>query len=131
MLRHIFAVLTGFAVWTVLWLAANATLQAAMPEAFREDGAMDETGLLVLSLFLSVVFSLLAGFTTASMSARNEMKPVVVLAVIQVLIGIVVEIGYWSAIPVWYHITFILFLAPAIIAGGKLAVGRKMRSSLA
>ena len=48
-----------------------------------------------------------------------------VLAVIQVVIGILVELSYWSAIPVWYHIAFILLLAPAIFVGGKLAMNRK------
>ena len=130
MLRQIFAVLTGFAVWTVLWLAGNAGLRAANPGAFNEAGATSETALLAVTLLMSVGFSLLAGFITATMSSQNEMKPVAALAVIQVVIGILVEISYWNAIPVWYHITFILLLAPAIIAGGRLAMGRKMRTAL-
>ena len=96
-----------------------------MPEAFREDGGVNEAGLLVLILLVSVVLSLLAGFTTAFISSRNQMKPILTLAVIQVVIGIVVEAAYWSVIPVWYHIAFVLLLAPAIIVGGKLARGRK------
>lgn len=129
MIRNILAVIVGFAIWTALWFAANAVLRTALPEAFDADGGINESSLLVLILFVSVLCSLLSGFTTASISTRNEMKPLWVLAVIQVAIGTVVEVAYWSVIPVWYHITFILLLAPAIIAGGKLAMARKIRGS--
>ena len=80
---------------------------------------------------VSVVLSLLAGFTTTSMSTHDEMKPLAVLTVVLVVIGILAEIDSWSLIPVWYHIVFILLLTPAIIAGGKLAMGRKLRRALA
>lgn len=128
MLRQILAVVTGFAVWTALWFAANAALKSARPEAYTEAGSINDTGLLILVLFLSVVFSVVAGFITASVASRNEMKPVVILAVIQVAIGIMVELSYWSLIPAWYHIAFVLLLAPAIIAGGKLAMRRKLKN---
>ena len=128
MIRQILAVVTGFAVWTALWFATNAALKSARPEAYSEAGATSDTGLLILVLFLSVVFSVIAGFITASVASRNEMKPVVILAVIQVVIGIMVELSYWSLIPTWYHIAFVLLLAPAIIAGGKLAMRKKLKN---
>lgn len=129
MIRQIMAVIVGFAVWTALWLAAGAVLKAAMPEAFLEDGGVNENGLLVLFILLSVTFSVPAGFITATVSSRNEMKPVMALAVIQVVIGTLAEVISWNVIPVWYHVVFILLLAPAILVGGKLGMARKMRSS--
>lgn len=129
MIRQIMAVIVGFAVWTALWLAAGAVLKAAMPEAFLGDGGVNENGLLVLFILLSVTFSVPAGFITATVSSRNEMKPVMALAVIQVVIGTLAEVISWNVIPVWYHVVFILLLAPAILVGGKLGMARKMRSS--
>lgn len=125
MMRQIFAVLAGFAVWTVLWLGTNAGLTAALPEIFHEDGSVGSTGILILVTALSVLFSWIAGFTTGTMSTEHETKPVLTLAVIQVAIGIAVEIAYWDVLPLWYHLAFVGLLAPAILVGGRMAMRRK------
>ena len=62
MVRSILSVLSGFVLWTVLWLSSNAALTAALPDAFREDGSTNSTGILVLLLVLSVVYSVIAGY---------------------------------------------------------------------
>jgi hypothetical protein len=124
--RTILSVLSGFALWTVLWLGGNLVIGLAMPEAFNDDGSANSTGVLFLPLGLSVICSVLAGLTAAKVARENEMKPVVTLAILQVVVGIIVQLNFWSVIPLWYHLSFLVLLAPAIIFGGKLALGRRI-----
>ena len=65
MLRSIGSVVAGFGLWTVLWLASNAGLAAGLPDAFREDGSVESSGVLMVILVLSVLFSIAAGYVTA------------------------------------------------------------------
>ena len=125
MLRSTLAVIAGFVLWTVLWLAANAVMTAAMPDSFNEDGISDDNAIMIVSILLSVVFSVLGGYTTAMVAKVNEMKPVVILAVLELVVGIIVEISYWDVIPVWYHVTFLVLLVPSIVFGGRMALKRK------
>ena len=131
MLRSTLAVIAGFALWTVLWLAANRALTAAMSDSFNEDGVTDNNVVMIVAILLSVIFSMLAGYTTATVAKVNEMKPVVVLAVIQVVIGTIKEISYWNVIPIWYHVILLVLLAPSIIIGGRLALRRKQGEATA
>ena len=38
--------------------------------------------------------------------------------------GIAVQAGVWSLMPAWYHLTFLVLLAPMVLTGGKLAASR-------
>lgn len=129
MLRNAVAVIVGFVLWAVLWLAANRVLMATVPSSFDDDGVTNDELVMVVAILLSVVFSLLAGYVTATVARVNRMKPVLILAVIQVVIGIIVEVNYWTEIPVWYHVTFLVLLAPSILVGGRLALKRQQAAA--
>ena len=45
----------------------------------------------------------------------------IVLAAILLAVGLYAEISYWTMLPVWYHLIFLVLLPPATIAGGRLA----------
>lgn len=119
MVRSVLSVLAGFAVWTVLWLASNAGVVAALPAFFREDGLTDSVGILVLFLVLSVVFSVVAGFLAARLARRQAMPHALTLGIILLAVGIFVQVQYWDVMPVWYHIIFLALLVPATLLGGR------------
>lgn len=118
--RNIAAVLAGFAAWSALWLASNGALLAALPDFFQEDGTTTNAGILTCVLGVSVLCSLLGGYVTAWVAKRNPKRLVWILAVIQLAIGIVVQVSYGEAIPLWYDILFIALLVPMHLAGGRL-----------
>ena len=118
MIRSFGAVLAGVVTWSVVWLAANATAVALVPQAFGEDGTTSSTGILVLFLVLSVLASILAGWVTAAVARRPYLGPTLVLGGIQLAIGIGVQMQYWDAMPLWYHLPFLALLVPGNVAGG-------------
>ena len=34
--------------------------------------------------------------------------------------GIAVQLQYWSLLPIWYHLVFLVLLVPSTVAGGSL-----------
>jgi len=131
MIRTIFSVLAGFALWSVLWLSLNAALTAALPGTFREDGSTESAPILLAILALSVVFSVLAGYVTAAIARAKAFPAAWILGLLHLTIGLVVQGMAWTTLPVWYHLGFLAFLVPGILLGAKLRVDRPPRVRLA
>ena len=131
MIRSILSILAGFVLWTVLWLGSNAALAAMMPDAFREDGSTGSTGLLLLLLADSVLFSVVAGYVLAMIVRRSEIKHAAILGVIQLAVGIFVQSQYWDVMPLWYHLSFLALLAPGILVGAVLRGGKRANTTSA
>ena len=125
MLRSVFSVVGGFGLWTVLWLGGNAVASSAMPDAFREDGSTDQVGILCAMLAFCIVCSIIAGNLTSVIARRNAMAHGAVFGIIQLAVGIFVQVQYWDRLPIWYHISFLAMLAPGILLGVKLHLVRQ------
>lgn len=118
MVRKILAVIAGYLAWSVLWLVSNSSATAVSPGSFGDDGSTS-AGMLLVFLALSVVFSLFAGWL-ASTIARSTRGPAVWTGVLLLVTGIPVQLGFWSVIPLWYHLPFLAFLLPAAYLGGSI-----------
>lgn len=123
-LRSAGAVIAGFATWTVLWLASNAGAAAAMPDAYDDKGLTTHSGILLFFLVASVVYSILAGWVTGAVAKGREIAHTVALGVIQTIVGVGVQMAYWDAMPLWYHIPFLALLLPGNVLGGWIRASR-------
>ena len=121
MLRSIGAVIAGFVLWTVLWLGANSLLTIITPDSYNEDGSTDSAALMLIILILSVIFSIIAGYTAEQIVIDGSTWPVWALALALLLVGLLVQMSFWALFPVWYSILFLLFLVPATLLGSRLA----------
>ncbi len=121
MLRSIGAVIGGFILWTVLWLGANSLLTIITPGSYNADGSTDSQFLMLVILILSVVFSIIAGYTAEQIVVDGSTWPVWALGLALLLVGLLVQISFWSLFPLWYNILFLLFLVPATLLGSRLA----------
>lgn len=123
MLRSIAAVVAGFVLWTLLWLISNQALMVVASEHFGPEGATDHPGVLSIVLALSVVFSVLAGWLSATIAQR----PAAALAVglLLLAVGIFVQSQYWQLMPLWYHLIFLALLLPAALLGGRIRASRR------
>jgi len=119
-LRGLGAVLAGMFTWAILWVASNAALTAAFPASYAEDGSTRSVGLLLAMLVASVVYSILAGWVTASVAKEQILRHTLILGVVQLAIGIAVQMQYWDVMPLWYHLPFLALLLPGNVVGGLL-----------
>jgi undecaprenyl pyrophosphate phosphatase UppP len=119
----------GFIVWTVLWLGSD-TLMRMLPTftlTVDTDGNFTNipTNYLIIKLVLSVIFSIIAGLIAATISKETTKAPLV-LGVALLIVGLFFQFGEWDILPIWYHMTFLIFLLPATLFGGKLRSFREV-----
>jgi MFS family permease len=119
MIRKILAVVAGFVVWSVIWFAANAGVAAAglLPQPGQ---AVTEPTVLALLLVASVLASLAAGYSASRLARAPGHKVALSLGVVLLAIGIFVQAQYWSLMPIWYHLAFLLLLVPVCLVGSRL-----------
>jgi len=120
--KTIGAVVAGVVLWGVLWNGGHAALAAA--GVFVMGESISHVPTLVGLIVYSVLLSLLAGFVTATIKgAPDAMSAVKILAGVNLSIGILVEVLYWSLMPVWYHLIFLALVVPATLQGGMMKAG--------
>jgi hypothetical protein len=118
--RAILGVITGYVVWTVLWLAGNNLIFAGAAETVAGGEKLAEPGPLLGIVVLSVVCSLAAGAATAAIAKLKAGVSVLVMAVLLLLTGIGVQLSVWNLMPVWYHLVFLGLIVPVCMAGARL-----------
>jgi len=116
--RTIGAVVVGVVMWGVLWNGGNAVLGAA--GVFTMGEPITAVGVLIGLLLYSAALSVLTGYVTASVKAGPDaMIAVKALAGVNFAIGVVVEVMYWSLMPVWFHVIFLGLVVPMTLFGGS------------
>ena len=118
MIRKILAVVAGYTLWSLLWIASTTTLQSVVPGAFDESGGTRSVGILLTILVVSIVLSVLAGWV--SVAITRTQKTALWTGALLLATGIPIQIGYWELMPVWYHLSFLACLFPATVLGGTL-----------
>lgn len=120
MIRYVLSIIGGFVAWTILFLGGNALLAALNPSAFNEDGSTDSLFLLLLTLTLTVCYSIVAGAITARIAKEKRSQCGLVLGLLLLAVGLMVQLQFWNVVPLWYNLAFLAFLVPATWVGAKL-----------
>jgi hypothetical protein len=68
---------------------------------------------------VGVIASLAGGAACAAITRGSDI-PEVVLAGLMVAIFLPVHYGLWAKFPPWYHLAFLISLAPLVLAGAEL-----------
>ena len=119
MIRSIFAVIVAVVTWFVVATIGNWILRAALPGYSAVEVSMNFTlAMMIGRLILGLVSSLCAGYVCAAI-ARNRLAAKVAAAVMVVLF-LPVHYMLWTKFPIWYHLFFLISLAPMIIIGSTL-----------
>lgn len=122
--RSIGVVLVGFIAWSILWLVSGQVAMNVAPDAYDETGMTSNAGILLTFLVLSVVFSIVSGWVTAALAADRGVAHGVWLGVLLLVFGLGVQISYWDAMPLWYHLPFLALLLPAAVLGGWIRASK-------
>jgi hypothetical protein len=120
MLRQGFAVVIGFAVWSAIWLACNALLVELHALPHSATTPVQEAAPLLALLVAAAIASLAAGYAAALANPSTSTRPVLVLGVLLVIVGVVVQSNFLDLMPLWYHVAFLALLLPVCLVGAKL-----------
>ena len=116
MKRSILAVVTGLVVWVLVVSLLNRGLRFGLAGYAVAEATMTFTlGMKIARLILGALSSLAAGAATAAIASSNPRLPWVVGAIL-----LPEHILIWVKFPVWYHLVFLITLAPLVALGAAL-----------
>ena len=120
MLRSILAVIVAVVTWFVVATIGNWILRAVLPGYSAVEASMNFTLMMMICrLVLGLVSSLCAGFVCAAIAGGNG-AALKVAAAIMVILFLPVHYMLWTRFPIWYHLFFLISLAPTMLIGGAL-----------
>ncbi len=131
MVRIILGVVAGFIAWSIMWVGTDQVLRNLSPEWYGAQQAGLETAMynttpfevdstiLIISIFRSIIFSLMAGFLAAFVAGENRRSPLW-LGLLLLVFGIFVQAFSWNYVPLWYNLIFLVLLVPMTVLGGRL-----------
>ena len=120
MKRSILACLAGLLTWIVVVTLINRVLRLSLPNYTAAEQTLQFTlGMKWARLLMAIVTSLLAGAVTRWISPSSRWAPLIVASVVLAMF-VPLHIAIWSKFPVWYHLTFLLTIIPAVLVGALL-----------
>ena len=120
MKRSILACLAGLLTWIVVVTVINRVLRLSLSNYTTAEQTLQFTlGMKWARLLMAIVASLVAGAVTGWISPSSRWAPLIVGSVVLALF-VPLHIAIWSKFPVWYHLTFLLTIIPAVLGGALL-----------
>jgi len=131
MKRSILACLAGLVTWMVVVTVINRVLRLSLPNYSAAEHTLQFTlGMKWARLLMAIVTSVVAGAVAGRIARSSRWAPLIVGSVV-FAIFVPVHIAIWSKFPVWYHLTFLLTIIPAVLVGALLPqLGNKDRNEI-
>ena len=131
MWRTIASIVAGLVTWAVVVTLINFGLRAAIPGYHAAEATLDFTlTMKIARLVMAAATSLAAGAVVGLVDGSRKWVPwatgLIVLAMF-----LPVHVSLWSKFPVWYHLAFLVPLAPLMALGAVVVRARGPRSAVA
>lgn len=125
MWRTIAGIIAGLVAWVVVVTVLNFGLRAWLPGYVQAEPAMQFTlGMKIARLSIGALSSLGAGAIVRTIT-RAKLAPWIVGLVLLALF-VPDHIHIWNKFPIWYHLTFLVTLAPLVALGARLVPHAKV-----
>jgi hypothetical protein len=120
-LRAFLAFFAGIIAWMVVVTSINLVLRATIDGYTAAEPKFSFTlGMMAARLAMAAVTSLAAGAVTRWVAPSSD-GPAWAVGIVVLVLFIPAHIKLWHALPVWYHLTFLLTLVPLVVIGSRLA----------
>ena len=117
MWRTVLAVVGGLVAWMLVATLLNIGLRHALPGYSEAEPVLAFTLVMKIArLSLAILASLAAGAVARSIAPAGKAAPWI-LGFIMLALFLPVHIQIWSLLPVWYHLFFLITLAPSVVLG--------------
>jgi hypothetical protein len=124
MKRSILACLAGLLTWMLVVTVINRVLRLSLPDYTAAEHTLQFTlGMKWARLLMAIVTSVMAGAVAGWISRSSRWAPLIVGSVVLAMF-LPFHIAIWSKFPVWYHLTFLLTIIPAVLVGARLPPSR-------
>jgi hypothetical protein len=120
MKRSILACFAGLLTWMGVVTVINRVLRLSISNYTAAEQTLQFTlSMKWARLLMAIVTSLVAGAVTHWVSPSSRWAPLMVGSIVLAMF-LPFHIAIWSRFPVWYHLTFLLTLIPAVLVGALL-----------
>jgi hypothetical protein len=125
MKRSILACLAGLLTWIAVVTVIDRGLRLSLPNYTAAEQTLQFTLVMKWArLLMAIVTSVVAGAATGWIARSSRWAPLIVGSVVLAMF-VPLHIAIWSKFPVWYHLTFLLTIIPAVLVGALLPPRRK------
>jgi hypothetical protein len=123
MWRTIASIVAGLVAWAVIVTILNFGLRATIPRYHAAEATLQFTMAMKIGrLTEAALTSVVAGAVVSWVDPSRRWTPWIV-GLIVLAMFLPVHVGLWSKFPVWYHLAFLVPLAPLVALGGWLTRG--------
>jgi hypothetical protein len=123
MWRTIGSIVAGLVAWGVVVTLLNFGLRAAIPDYHAAEASLQFTMAMKIGrLTEAALTSIAAGAVVGLIAPTKRWAPWLVGLIILAMF-LPVHVNLWSKFPVWYHLAFLVPLAPLVAFGSTLTRG--------
>lgn len=120
MWRTIAAIIAGLVAWILVVTVLNWSLRLWLPGYVQAEPTMEFTlGMQLARLTIGALTSLIVGALVHAISSASRWAPWIVGLVLLALF-VPEHVHVWHSFPIWYHLTFLVTLAPLVATGAWL-----------
>jgi hypothetical protein len=120
MKRTIAGIIAGLVAWVLVVTALNWGLRLWLPGYALAEPTMAFTlGMKIARLSIAALTSLAAGALVRSIAPASNFAPWIV-GLVLVALFVPSHVYLWDRFPIWYHLTFLVTLAPLVALGARL-----------
>jgi len=120
MWRTIGSIIAGLVAWGVIVTLLNFGLRAAIPDYHAAEATLQFTlAMKIGRLTEAAIASLAAGSVVGLIAPSKKWAPWVVGLIILAMF-LPIHMQLWSKFPAWYHLAFLVPLAPLVALGAAM-----------
>lgn len=120
MRRTIVSIIAGLIAWAVIVTVLNWGLRLGLPGYRQAEPTLVFTlGMKISRLVMAAVTSIATGAAIRAIAPSSRLAPWIVGLII-VALFLPAHIHLWHRFPIWYHLSFLLPLAPLLALGAWL-----------
>lgn len=124
MWRTILAIIGGLITWALVATLLDIGLRHTLPGYAQVEPTLVFTlTMKIARLSLAVIASLAAGAVVRAIAPASSYAPWLT-GLVMLALFLPEHIRIWSRLPVWYHLFFLITLAPWVALGAKLRLRR-------
>jgi len=121
MWRTLASIVAGLVTWAVVVTLLNFGLRAAIPGYHAAEATLQFTLTMKAGRLIEAALSSIATGAVVSLIAPFKKWAPWLVGLIILAMFLPVHITLWGKFPVWYHLAFLVPLAPLVAFGGALA----------
>ena len=125
MWRTLASIAAGLVAWAIIVTVLNLGLRATIPTYHAAEATLQFTlAMKIGRLAEAALTSIVAGAVVGFVAPSNKWAAWVVGLIILIMF-LPVHVSLWNKFPAWYHLAFLVPLAPLVACGGLLARGTR------